>query len=107
MRSHPARTISFCALLLVLSAAAQQPPPDVPLDAAARNAVIDALASKLEAGYIVPETGTLAVQFLQKAKADGKYNPATTALDFAQKITADLRSVTNDKHLALNFDPAQ
>src|SRR6185312_16426537 len=41
------------------------------------------------------------------AKADGKYNTATTALDFAQTITADLRSVTNDKHLALYFDPAQ
>ncbi len=107
MRRHPARVIYICGLLLVLSVGAQQPTSDVPLDAADRNAVIDSFASKIEAGYVVPETGDLAVRFLHKAKAAGEYSTATSASSFAQKITADLRSVTKDKHLALYFDPAQ
>lgn len=107
MPRHPARAISICGLLLVLSAFAQPPASDAPLDATARNAVMDALASKIEAGYVVPETGDLAVRFLHKAKTEGEYNTVTSASSFAQKITADLRSVTKDKHLALHFDPAQ
>lgn len=96
--------VTIFASILVLSIAGQQT-PDAPVSAADRDAVIEVLASKIEAGYVVPETADLAARFLRKAKSDHSYASFTTARAFAEKITADLRSLTKDKHLALYFDP--
>lgn len=104
MRNPTAKRVVLFVFLLALPAGAQ-PPSDLPLDAASRDAAIDALISKIDAGYVVPETGDLAVQFLRKAKAEHSYEAFTNARAFAEKITSDLRTVTKDKHLALYFDP--
>jgi retinol-binding protein 3 len=84
----------------------QQMQSDAPVDAAARGAVIETLATRIESGYVVPEVGQLAARELRKAAVGGSYDTYATARAFAEKVTLDLRSVSKDRHLALYFDPA-
>ena len=44
-----------------------------------------------------------AIRARQKA---GEYDAITNGDAFAEKLTADLREVSHDKHLGVNFSPA-
>jgi hypothetical protein len=92
----------YLFLLAVASANGQS---DAPIDQTARAAVIASLASKIEAGYVVPEAGESAIRRLRSADEAGAYNALGSARKFAETITSDLRSATHDKHIALYFDP--
>jgi hypothetical protein len=92
-------------LFVALPVVGQRVPAEVPIDASIRASVIETLASKIEVGYVVPETAQLAAQYLRRATAQGGYDTCSIAKTFAEKVTSDLRSVTKDKHLGLYFDP--
>ena len=109
MLSHvQARAAAFGALLAFASIrlAGQQSQADAPVDAAARSAVIEALAARLDSGYVVPEAGQSAARELRGTAAAGAYDNFKAARPFAEKVTLDLRAATKDKHLALYYDPA-
>ena len=101
------RYVAVFLAAAVFTAAGQQAQSDAPVDADARAAIVETLASKIEAGYVIPEAGVRAARYLRKTIAEGGYDSCTGARAFAEKVTLDLRSVTKDKHLALYFDPAQ
>jgi len=60
-------------LFVALPVVGQRVPAEVPIDASIRASVIETLASKIEVGYVVPETGRLAAQYLRRATAQGDY----------------------------------
>jgi hypothetical protein len=97
------RLIALVSFAVTL--AGQQPPADPRIDGAARAAAIENLARKIQSGYVIPEASETAVRFLRNAQAAGTYDGFGTARAFAEKLTADLRSAANDKHLAVFFDP--
>jgi retinol-binding protein 3 len=100
--------ISLCQCvfaLLTMTLVGQQPPADIHVDEAERNAIVDSLVSKIQGGYIVPEGAQVAVQKLRSAQASGAYKGLDTAKTFAEKLTSDLRSATHDKHIAVFVDP--
>jgi C-terminal processing protease CtpA/Prc len=84
---------------------AQQPqtPPDRTIDAAARTAVIETLLKELNDGYVFPETAKKMETDIRARVSAKEYDSLTSAQEFAKKLTADLQSVSKDKHLRVRY----
>ena len=98
----------FACLMLVnpASAAAQQgrpPQPDMTVDAAARKEVIENLIKRLNDAYVFPDTAAKMEQAVRARAARGEYEQISSAAQFAEKLTADLREVSRDKHLGVRY----
>jgi hypothetical protein len=72
-----------------------------------KKQTIDTLCSRLPERYAYKEVSEKLANLLQKNLNDGKYSSLAAYEDFSKVITNDLRSLNNDKHLALNYDPQQ
>ena len=73
------------------------------IDAATRTRVIDGAVAKLNEYYVFPETAKKMAEAVQARLKSGAYDAITDADDFASKLTEDLRAVSHDKHLGVNF----
>ncbi|QNM96595.1 S41 family peptidase [Chitinimonas koreensis] len=99
---------ALCALGLWLAAApaaAEGPAAGQKLDAAARGAVLDALATQIAANYVFPEQTGKTIAAVKAKAARGGYDQATTSEAFAAILTEDLRQLARDKHFGVEFDP--
>src|SRR5215203_3877023 len=88
---------------------AQGPPKqaDLAIDATTRNAVIEKLLAELDDSYVFPETAKKMASDI-RARVDNKeYDNISSSQKFAEKLTADLQSVSHDLHLRVrySFDP--
>jgi hypothetical protein len=98
-------------LVMAAPAGAQQAPvlierdgsPATPIDAATRARVVKALAAKLEAGYVFPDTATKLAAAVREKLANKGYETCVTGQDLARQLTADLQSIAKDKHLHVRF----
>src|SRR5690242_10329990 len=77
--------------------------PDMTVDAAARKEVIENLIKRLNDAYVFPDTAAKMEQDLRARAARGEYEQITSAQQFAEKLTADLREVSHDKHLGVQY----
>ena len=97
----------FIIALFILRffAVAQQPvqQPDMNIDAATRNAVIETLIKELNDGYVFADVAKKMEADLNARMTAKEYDPITSATAFAQKLTADLQSVSKDKHLRVRY----
>jgi hypothetical protein len=86
-------------------AVAQQPvpQPDMNVDAATRKAVIETLIKELNDGYVFADVAKKMEADLNARIAAKEYDPITSATAFAQKLTADLQSISKDKHLRVRY----
>jgi hypothetical protein len=73
------------------------------IDAATRARVIDGAVAKLNEFYVFPETAKKMAEAVQSRLKSGAYDAITDGDDFAAKLTEDLRAVSHDKHLGVNF----
>ncbi len=73
------------------------------IDAATRTRVIEGAVAKLNEFYVFPETAKKMAEAVQARLKSGDYDAITDADDFASKLTEDLRAVSQDKHLGVNF----
>lgn len=89
---------TFLALLVGAGLAQAQPP----FDAAARRTVVETAAEALRSRYVFPDVGERAAAALESAFAAGEYDGLSDAAAFAQRLTADLLAVANDKHLRVS-----
>jgi hypothetical protein len=97
------RTLAAAVALVTMIGFGGQAEP--PLDEAARRAAIEALSTKLIAGYVFPDAAARMVSALREAVARDAYRDITDPRTFADRVTADLRAVAPDKHLAVFFSP--
>jgi len=81
----------------------QGPPPDSSIDAATRIKVLDALHGRLTESYIFPDVAAKVVAALKTHVANKDYDSITSSLEFARRVTADMQSVANDRHLRMTF----
>ena len=97
--------VLIALFVLRFVASAQQPPqqPDMTIDAAARTAVIDTLVRELNDGYVFPELAKKMEAALRRRIDSKEYDAVTSAKAFAEKLTADLQSVSSDKHLRVRY----
>ncbi len=80
-----------------------QPPT---LDAAAKQAVVDGIASLLNANYIFPETAKKMEATLRDRLKTGNLAPLAGALEFGQAVSRILSEVSRDGHIGFAYDPA-
>ena len=95
---------AFIAVPVAVSA--QQGPPqqqDMTIDAATRSAVIDGIVKGLNDSYVFPETAKKMEADLRTRQTNKEYDSVTSAKAFAEKLTADLQSVSKDKHLRVRY----
>jgi retinol-binding protein 3 len=103
MRSHSFLALVtffvFVALPWMSVTAQPQPQADITVDNAGRTAVIDALLKELNEAYVFPEVAKKMEADIRGRASRGEYDEFTSGMKFAEKLTADLQGVSNDKHL--------
>ncbi|MBS1793397.1 MAG: S41 family peptidase [Acidobacteria bacterium] len=80
-------------------------PEEMTIDAALRTEVVDLLLKELNNRYVFPETAKQMETNLRQRIQNKEYDAITSAAEFAKKLTADLQSVSHDKHLNVRFVP--
>ena len=98
----------FC--LMLWSSRVDAAIPDAPeerLDASARAAIVDSIATLLETRYV---DSTRAVQLGRRLRgqlAAGAYDRDTSAAAFAVTLTRDMEAVVKDLHLRVSYEPSR
>ena len=96
---------ALCAFALNAGAYAQEKetPPDRPIDAASRSEVVETLIKELNESYVFAETAKKMESDLRSRVAANEYAAVNSSRAFAEKLTADLQSVSKDKHLRVRY----
>jgi hypothetical protein len=89
------RRIYLVALLVCVPAMAQS----ALLEKDERQAVVEKVGDLLTVNYVFPDRAALAKAKIASALAAGDYDELTDPTTFARRLTADLQSVTHDKHV--------
>ncbi len=98
----------FIALLLVAIMIGSALPvfaQGVELDAAKRNAVIEAILKNLNEAYVFPEVAKKMEQAVRERMAKKEYDAPMTQAALASTLTAHLQEVSRDKHLRIMHRP--
>lgn len=69
------------------------------LDKGEKEAVVRKVGELLTMSYVFPDRAALAKARIAAELAAGDYDAITDPVSFAQRLTADLQSVTRDKHM--------
>jgi retinol-binding protein 3 len=80
-------------------------PVNVTLDAAFRKRVIDGVEADLTEYYVDAALAKQMNAALDAHEKAGDYNSIADGDGFANKLTDDLRAVSHDRHLRVNFNP--
>jgi hypothetical protein len=72
------------------------------LDRATRSAIVDSVAAVIDSVYVFPETATRMEALLRDNLRKGEYDRILALPDFTRRLTEDLRSISNDGHLAVS-----
>ncbi len=94
---------AFVLSPLATTAQQAQMAPDITVDAPARAAVVDALLNELNDGYVFSETAKKMETDIRARVSAKEYDSITSARAFAEKLTADLQSMSKDKHLRVRY----
>jgi retinol-binding protein 3 len=77
------------------------------IDTGVRARVVRAIAEQLDQLYVYPEVGKKLALDITSVWKQGQYNAVTDGFAFAQQLTDRLQAVSHDKHLRVDFSPAQ
>src|SRR6187549_430184 len=72
-----------------------------------KKRVIDSIVQQLRARYVLPERVPQIEEHLRAKLRDGGYDNDVTAIKFAQALTEDLRSIGDDLHFDVSYNPAR
>ncbi len=101
--SRLAAVVLFSAALTIPASAQYGPEPDFTVTAAERKQVIDNAIARLNDTYVFPDVAKKMEQAVRAREAKGEYANITSARELAEKLTADFREVSKDKHLGLSY----
>jgi len=96
---------TFLFVLALTATVLSQSAPPATVEKPERDAVIEALATKLSASYVLPEAVGRITQALRSANSAGEYDRKAPQ-EFADAIGRTLRSASHDKHFAVFYQPA-
>jgi hypothetical protein len=95
--------LCIAALSVFLKVQAQNKPE--PVTAQEKKQAIETINKLLVANYIYPQVADKLVSSLSSNLKKGNYNSITDPFEFADKVTADLVAVSNDRHFIVQIDP--
>jgi hypothetical protein len=87
-----------------LSAAGQAPVP-ASLDKAYQRELVEKIATLLTNEYVFPDIGKTAAEALRKRAGSGAFDTPRSPSEFAEALTAELLTLTRDKHCRVRFAP--
>ncbi len=87
--------------LAALSPCAAQ--SDTTIDARTRDTVVRAVISQLENGYVFPDVAAAMNRDLRSRLASGAYDSVTSGNAFAALLTSQLRAISHDKHIVVEW----
>lgn len=76
---------------------------DRTLDAKVQAAIIDSIAKALVDEYVFLDKAQAMSKFIHDQFRIGAYKSITSGREFAMRLTEDLRSISNDRHLGVHF----
>jgi hypothetical protein len=97
--------LAFLFVFALTVAVRGQSPTPATVETSERDTIIDALAAKLSAGYVLPEAVGRITRALRSASSLGEYD-GKTPKEFADAINRTLLNASHDKHLAVFYQPA-
>jgi hypothetical protein len=80
--------------------------PQQPMTDASRKELVEGVAKAVSDQYVFPEVGRKMADKIRGELASGHYASIAREKEMATQLTGDLRSVADDKHLAVRFEPA-
>ncbi|HWY63281.1 MAG TPA: S41 family peptidase [Rhizomicrobium sp.] len=95
-------SLIVAAFAAVLSTATAQTPTPV-FDNAAKLDTVAKIGAVLTNRYVFPDRASQAKAKVDAALAAGDYDSIGDPNEFAQRLTADLQSVTHDKHMRVSY----
>jgi hypothetical protein len=79
---------------------------DYMIDGATRQRVIQGAIANLDEFYVFPDVAKRMAAALRAHQKQGDYNSIADGDGFARKLTLDLRAISHDKHLGVDFSPS-
>lgn len=70
-----------------------------------KEITVDSISNKLLGFYIFPDVAEEMSDHIRENLKKGKYNSINNPNDFAYQLTADLLSISHDKHIHVDYDP--
>ena len=91
--------------LCLLASASRARAADVSesLDGGERSRVVEAIASRIGAGYVLPDVAKQLETGLRERLEKHEYDSARTTEELCARVTWDLRQINNDLHLAVLY----
>ena len=86
----------------LLFAQNKQPPQ---IDNYTRKAVLQSICNVINSYYVFPDRAKSMSDYIKKQSEAGKYDSLNNPSDFANEVVKDIRSVFNDKHLRIEYNP--
>ncbi|HLQ46925.1 MAG TPA: hypothetical protein VK137_19425 [Planctomycetaceae bacterium] len=96
-----------CTFLFVFALTATvvaQSPATTAVEKAERDAAVEALATKLGAGYVLADISWSIIQALRSANSTGEYD-GKAPKEFVDAVNRTLVNASHDKHLAVFYQP--
>lgn len=92
------------SLFIIESARAQGPASeDKVIDDRMKAAIIDSVSHALNTTYIFPDVATKIEKRIREQLKKKAYSEVNSLRDFSQRLTEDIRSVNNDRHLWVEY----
>lgn len=84
---------------------AQQEPVNFTFDAKVKQQTVKKISNLLDENYIFPDLAKKMGELIKQNLAAGSYDSIDDPMKFAETLTADLQSVSKDKHIRVRFSP--
>ncbi len=97
--------IKLFLFIFVVNTAYSQQNTNFNFDAKVKQQTIKKISKMLDENYIFPETAKKMGDFVKSKLSSGSYDSIDDPMKFAETLTADLQSISNDKHLRVRFSP--
>ena len=91
--------------LLITAAFAQQEPVTFTFDTKVKEQTVKKISKLLNDNYVFPDMAKKMSALIKQNLAAGNYNSIDDPMKFAETLTADLQSVSKDKHIRVRFSP--
>ncbi len=101
----PGKFILALSFLILCSQTGYSQEEITKIDAQERSLVVDSIAKFMSEKYVFPDKGKEMGDLLLANSETGKYDEITDPGEFAQKLSEDLRTVNNDRHIGVMYMP--
>ena len=95
---------SFLFALLFLEAVSILSAQEInSLDKRNRNAIIDTVLTCFIVNYVYPEVAADLKDSIDRRNKEGEYSKLTDLKEFLARLSSDIRKITRDKHIGINY----